>query len=77
MTLNTLRKLRHIRLPARFTAVSWRDLAVTLGPILLVSVLAIWIAFKFVRPAPPDTITLTSGPEGSIFSTTAEKRKDR
>ena len=73
MTPNTLRKLRRIRLPARFTAVSWRDLAATLGPILLVSLFAIWIAFKFVRPAPPDTITLTSGPEGSIFSTTAEK----
>lgn len=73
MTLNTLRKIRRIRLPARFTAVSWRDLAATLGPILLISLLAIWVAFKFVRPAPPDTITLTSGPEGSIFSTTAEK----
>ena len=73
MTPNTLRKFRRIRLPARFTAVSWRDLAATLGPILLVSLLAIWIAFKFVRPAPPDTIILTSGPGGSIFSATAEK----
>lgn len=73
MTPNNLRKFRRIRLPARFTAVSWRDLAATLGPILLVSLLAIWIAFRFVRPAPPDTITLTSGPEGSIFGTTAEK----
>ena len=73
MAPNTLKKLRSIRLPARFTAVSWRDLAATLGPILLISVIAIWIAFKFVRPAPPDTIILTAGPEGSIFSTTAEK----
>lgn len=73
MAQNTLSKLRRIRLPARFTAVSWRDLAATLGPILLISLFALWIAFKFVRPAPPDTITLTSGPAGSIFSTTAEK----
>ncbi len=73
MAPNTLSKLRRIRLPARFTAVSWRDLAATLGPILLISLIALWIAFKFVRPAPPDTIILTAGPEGSIFSTTAEK----
>ena len=38
--------------------VSWRDLAVALWPIVLVSAIAIWIAFRFVRPAPPDTITL-------------------
>jgi hypothetical protein len=73
MSPNTLKKFRRIRLPARFTAVSWRDLAATLGPILLISLFAIWIAFKFVRPAPPDTIILTAGPEGSIFSNTAEK----
>ncbi len=73
MTPDNKRKFPRIRLPARFTAVSWRDLAVTLGPILLVSLLAIWIAFKFVRPAPPDTIILTSGPEGSTFTTAAEK----
>jgi hypothetical protein len=73
MTQNTLSKLRRIRLPARFTAISWRDLAVTLGPILLISLLAIWVAFKFVRPAPPNTIILSAGPKGSIFSNTAEK----
>lgn len=66
-------RFRRILLPAKFIAISWRDLAATLGPILLLSVAAIWAAFWFVRPAPPDTITLTSGPEGSIFWTTAEK----
>src|SRR5918911_4970398 len=69
------RKLRRLRLPTRFTAVSWRDLASTLGPVLLVSVLAIWLAFRFVRPAPPDTIVFTSGTEGSSFRTNAEKYK--
>lgn len=73
MTPNNMRKFRPSQLAARFTAISWRDLAVTLGPIVLLSVLAIWAAFWFVRPAPPDTITITSGPEGSIFGTTAEK----
>ena len=72
MTLNNMRKFRRFRLPERFIAISWRDLAATLGPILLVSLLAIWVAFKFVRPAPPDTIILSSGPGGSTFATTAE-----
>jgi len=73
MMRDDMRKFRSGRLVARFTAISWRDLAATLGPILLLSVLAIWAAFWFVRPAPPDTITITSGPDGSIFATTAEK----
>lgn len=61
------------RIRARFVRISWRDLAITLGPILLLSVAAIWVAIRFVNPAPPDTITITTGPEDSIFRTTADK----
>jgi len=68
-----MRKIRPIRLPARITAISWRDLAVTLGPVILFGLIAIWAAFWFVRPAPPDTIIITAGPEGSTFYTAAEK----
>ncbi|HYA19646.1 MAG TPA: TAXI family TRAP transporter solute-binding subunit [Burkholderiales bacterium] len=53
--------------------ISWRDLAASLGPVLLISAVAIWAAIHFVRPAPPDTITITSGPDGSIFRATADK----
>lgn len=67
------RKLGPLRIPRRIQRISWRDLAASLGPVLLVSVVAIWIAVHFVRPAPPDTIVITSGPEGSIGRTTAEK----
>ncbi|MBI4290910.1 MAG: ABC transporter substrate-binding protein [Betaproteobacteria bacterium] len=65
------RPLRRFRID--IARISWRDLAVTLGPFLLVSVLAFWIAYRFVRPAPPDTITMTSGPEGSTFRNSAER----
>ncbi len=57
----------------RIKRISWADLAASLGPVLLVSLVAIWIAVHFVRPAPPDTIIITSGPEGSIGRATAEK----
>ena len=67
------RKIGPLRIPQRVQRVSWGDLAASLGPVLIVSVVAIWIAVHFVRPAPPDTIMITSGPEGSIGQTTAEK----
>src|SRR5271156_745030 len=52
--------------------ISWRDLAVTLGPVLILSLLAIFAALHFVRPAPPGSLTISSGPEGSKFRTVAE-----
>ncbi len=61
---------------ARLVRVSWRDLASTLGPILLLSALGIWLAIHFVRPAPPSVITMTSGTDGSMFRITAEKYRD-
>ncbi len=70
---NSKLKIGVIRFPLRMARLSWRDLAVTLGPILLVSVAAIWVALHFVRPAPPDTIVITSGAEGSTFRNTAER----
>jgi len=67
------RKLGPIRLPARFALVSWRDLALSLGPIVLISAAAIWATFWYVRPAPPDTIIFSAGPEGSSYRVHAEK----
>jgi len=73
MTRNDTRKIGSVRLRAWVMGISWRDLAATLGPILLIGLVTIWAAFRFVRPAPPDTITITSGPDDSTFQTTAEK----
>jgi len=64
---------RRMRLPARLVVVSWRDLAVIVLPVLLFVALAVWVAFRFARPAPIDTIVMASGPEGSSFRTTADK----
>ena len=66
---------RKPRLVARFVAISWRDLAVSFGPILLISVVAIWFAFRLIQPAPPDTLTISAGPRGSTFWVAAEKYK--
>lgn len=61
------------QLRARLVAVSWRDLAITLGPILLLSLAGIWFAVRFVRPAPPKSVTITTGPDGSMFRIAADK----
>jgi TRAP-type uncharacterized transport system substrate-binding protein len=73
-TENTSKSRRGIlNLPLKITAVSWRDLAETLGPILLLSAAAILVALHFVRPAPPHSLTMASGPKGSTFETIAQQ----
>jgi TRAP-type uncharacterized transport system substrate-binding protein len=62
-----------LRLPLKITTVSWSDLAHTLGPILIASAAAIWLALHFVRPLPPRTLTMSGGPKGSSFELDAEK----
>jgi TRAP-type uncharacterized transport system substrate-binding protein len=62
-----------LRLPLKITTVSWWDLVHTLGPILLASAAAIWLALHFVRPAPPRTLTMSGGPKGSSFELFAER----
>ncbi|WP_083615163.1 TAXI family TRAP transporter solute-binding subunit [Paraburkholderia sp. SOS3] len=64
------------RLVARFVAISWRDLAVTFLPILLVSAIAIWAAVRLIQPAPPDTLTISTGPRGSTFWNAAQRYKE-
>ena len=53
--------------------ISWRDFAITVVPFALLLFVAFWIAWHYVRPAPPSTIVMTSGRAGSIFEATAER----
>lgn len=58
---------------ARFSEISFRDLAISAGPLVLITAIVIVAAYWYVRPAPPNTITIISGPPGSVFQRTAEK----
>lgn len=60
----------------RVQRISWRDLAATLGPVILISTLAIAATMHFIRPAPPRTLTMAGGPEGSNFFRTAERYRE-
>jgi TRAP-type uncharacterized transport system substrate-binding protein len=73
MEQNDKRKIGPLPIPLRIQRISWRDLAGSLGAVLLLSALSIWIALHFVRPAPPGTITIASGPEGSSLWRHAEQ----
>src|SRR5438067_7978392 len=57
----------------RISTVSWRDAALTLGPFLLLLIVALWITLHFVHPAPPTTIVMTSGADGSMFQVHAQR----
>ncbi len=61
------------RLRLKNATTFWLDLAQTLGPALVVCVLAVLAALHFVRPAPPNSITIASGPPGSRFNTVAKE----
>src|SRR3972149_6488122 len=77
MTGKNKNNIASIRPLARFSVISFRDLAVTVGPLVLITAVVIVTAYWYVRPAPPDTISIISGPTGSVFLRTAEKYEKR
>jgi TRAP-type uncharacterized transport system substrate-binding protein len=70
-----LRGWRRLQQPGRAAAVSWRDLLVVAAPVLALVGAVIWVAVALVRPAPPDTIRMLGGAEGSGYRTNAERYK--
>jgi NMT1-like family len=61
------------RLLAAVTETFGLGRAAAFSAILLVSSVVVFAVFWFLHSAPPATIIITSGPEGSAFHTTAEK----
>jgi TRAP transporter TAXI family solute receptor len=53
--------------------VSWRDLVVALLPVSLLAAAVLWAVLRFVQPAPPSTVTISTGPDGSSFQHAAER----
>lgn len=58
------------------SVVSWRDAFATITPIVALSALAIFATLHFVRPAPPRTLVMASGPEKSNFRRYAEQYRE-
>ncbi|NUU01179.1 TAXI family TRAP transporter solute-binding subunit [Herbaspirillum robiniae] len=64
------------RIRARFVAISWRDLAVSFGPFILLILIGAWLVIWLIRPAPPSDITIAAGPKDSNFWRVAERYRD-
>lgn len=64
------------RIKARFVAISWRDLAVSFGPFILLILVGAWLAIWLIRPAPPSAFTIAAGPKDSNFWRVAERYRD-
>ncbi len=66
-------KLDFIKLRSMFKEVFGFGRAATFITVMSVFVVLVLGIFLFFHLAPPNTITLTSGPDGSVFSKTAER----
>ncbi len=64
------------RLLRRFSEYSTRDLLVVGIPLLLLVVTGFWAASRFIQPAPPDTLILSSGGDGGAYQRFAAAYKD-
>lgn len=60
----------------RLRQLSLRDLLWVLLPLLVVVVAGFWLASRFIQPAPPDTLVLSSGGEGGAYQRFAAAYKD-
>lgn len=67
---------RPSQIVARFVAVSWRDLALSVGPAAILSIAAVWFAIRLIQPAPPSRLVISSGPPGSTYWNAAQKYKE-
>lgn len=68
-------KRGRLRLPLKIISVSWKDLAETVAPIMALGLIAVAITALVVRPAPPHTLIMSTGPKGSNFERVAQQYK--
>src|ERR1041384_566463 len=59
----------------RMADASWRDLAFVGIPLVLIIAATLWVGIRSLRFAPPGTVRMISGPEGSSYRNQAEKYK--
>jgi TRAP transporter TAXI family solute receptor len=64
------------RLPRRLREYSLRDLLVVGLPLLAFVVAGFWLASRYIQPAPPDTLVLSTGGEGGAYQRFGAAYKD-
>ena len=61
----------------RLSHFSLRDLALVGLPLLVLVVAAFWFAYRFVKPAPPDTFVLATGREEGAYHAIGMRYQER
>jgi TRAP-type uncharacterized transport system substrate-binding protein len=64
------------RLPRRLREYSPRDLLIVGLPLLLLVVVGFWLASRYIKPAPPDTLILATGTAGGGYQRYGAAYKD-
>ena len=53
-----------------------KDIAKVYGPVALLVLLSIWVAFALIDPAPPSRVTFASGSQGGAYYDLARQYAD-
>ncbi len=73
MAVNPLQQLKRLRRPSQL---SLRDIIAVLLPALLVIGGVLWIAHRFVQPAPPRSFTISAGADGGAYYGYAQRYRE-
>ena len=66
-----------LRIPGKnLHHVSLRELIIAIAPLALITIAAFWIAYQFVKPAPPKRLAMTTGAEGGAYRAFAERYRE-
>lgn len=60
----------------QFDQASLRDLVLTIVPLVLIVASAFWLAYQFVKPAPPAWLVMTAGAEGGSYHAFAKRYRE-
>ncbi len=63
------------QLPIQIPYLSWRDLAVGVWPLVILTIIAFIVALRYISPAPPHKLTMVTGPADSTFARVGERYK--
>ncbi len=64
------------RIRRRLKEYSPRDLLIVGLPLLIVVIAGFWLASRYIRPAPPDTLIISTGGEGGAYQRFGAAYKD-
>jgi len=56
-----------MHMPVKLKLLSWRDIFHVALPALILVVAAFWITAQFIKPAPPQQVTISTGGEGGAY----------